>query len=288
MAERQSGSKAGGGQRRKSASAASKSGGSSASKSSGPSRSKAASKSSGGAGSGSRSTASKASGSSSARSGSKQSTAAKRTAAAKRGGQARGRQQKARKRADQAAGQAARPVAGLDFSGKAVADFREALKRGIISPLNLVMLTRDRIEEVLDDAVERGRMTADDAQSIVKGILTRGRRQTDDVLGNLEQLLGRTRDEVGGAADEARKRGTQAASRARKTADPVLAQADRARRAAGVGPSFPITGYDDLTVAQVQGRLDGLSAPELRKVRDYEKRNANRKTVLDAVESGLR
>jgi len=33
-------------------------------------------------------------------------------------------------------------------------------------------------------------------------------------------------------------------------ADPVIAQADRARRVAGVGPSFPIIGYDDLTVAQ--------------------------------------
>ena len=60
-----------------------------------------------------------------------------------------------------------------------------------------------------------------------------------------------------------------------------------ARRAAGVGPSFPILGYDDLTAAQVQSRLDGLSPAELRKVRDYEKRNANRKSVLDAVETKL-
>jgi hypothetical protein len=54
-----------------------------------------------------------------------------------------------------------------------------------------------------------------------------------------------------------------------------------------VGPSFPILGYDDLTAAQVQSRLDGLSPAELRKVRDYEKRNANRKSVLDAVQSKL-
>jgi hypothetical protein len=37
----------------------------------------------------------------------------------------------------------------------------------------------------------------------------------------------------------------------------------------------------------VQSRLDGLSPAELRKVRDYEKRNANRKTVLNAVGSKL-
>jgi hypothetical protein len=37
----------------------------------------------------------------------------------------------------------------------------------------------------------------------------------------------------------------------------------------------------------VQGRLDALTPAELRKVRDYERRNANRKSVLDAIESKL-
>jgi hypothetical protein len=68
----------------------------------------------------------------------------------------------------------------------------------------------------------------------------------------------------------------------------MFAQADRARRVAGVGSSFPITGYDNLTAAQVQDRLDTLNAAELRQVRDYERRNANRKTVLGAIESKLR
>jgi polyhydroxyalkanoate synthesis regulator phasin len=145
------------------------------------------------------------------------------------------------------------------------------------------MITRDRIEEVVNDAVERGRVTAEDAQSIVQGLVQRGREQTNTVMGDLESLLqpgAKARKQVSDAA-----RG--AAKRAREQADPVLAQADRARRAAGVGPSFPILGYDDLTAAQVQSRLDGLSPAELRKVRDYEKRNANRKSVLDAVQSKL-
>ena len=72
-----------------------------------------------------------------------------------------------------------------------------------------------------------------------------------------------------------------------KAADPVLAQADKLRRAAGVGPSFPITGYDDLTAAQIQGRLGTLTPAELRKVRDHERRTANRKTVLQSIESKL-
>jgi polyhydroxyalkanoate synthesis regulator phasin len=223
-------------------------------------------------------------------------SAAQRSAAAKKGGQARGRQQTASRRVDRGADGAAKPV---DISGKDVADFRSVLRRSVITPLNLMMLTRDRVEEVLDDAVKRGRMTNDDAQNVVKSLVTRGRQQTDDVLANLESLLERTRVEVEQRSDDARKLGTDAvdearrqvgsaASRARKSADPVIASADRARRAAGIGSSFPISGYDDLTAAQIQERLDALSPPELRKVRDYEKRNANRKTVLERIEVKLR
>ena len=175
---------------------------------------------------------------------------------------------------------------------------RDAITRGVIRPLNLVMLTRDRIEEVVNDAVDRGRMTAEDAQGIVTDLVQRGRQQTESVLGDLEQLLGRGRDEIESrrtgvrdAAGKARKGATGAVGKAtkaaREAADPALAQADRARRTAGIGPSFPIMGYDDLTAAQVQGRLDGLSPAELRKVRDYERRNANRKSVLDAVSTKL-
>jgi hypothetical protein len=72
-----------------------------------------------------------------------------------------------------------------------------------------------------------------------------------------------------------------------RAASPALAQADRARRAAGVGANFPITAYDDLTADQVVTRLSGLTPAELRKVRDYERRNANRKTVLNSIESKL-
>jgi hypothetical protein len=70
--------------------------------------------------------------------------------------------------------------------------------------------------------------------------------------------------------------------------DRIVRTADRARRTVGVGPSFPILGYDDLTAAQVNSRLKGLSPRELRQVREYERRHANRKSVLDAIEKALR
>ena len=200
-------------------------------------------------------------------------SAAKRTAAAKKGGQAR-----------------ARKASAPDFSGKSVAELRNALKGGVITPLNLVMLTRERIEESLEDAVSRGRMTSSDAQKLATDLISRGRKQTNEVLRDLDKLLGSggdVRKRSAQAASRARKQVGAATARARTAADPVIARADRVRRTAGVGPTFPITGYDDLSVSQIQKRLGGLKAAELRKVRDYERRHANRKGVLTSIEQKL-
>jgi hypothetical protein len=116
-----------------------------------------------------------------------------------------------------------------------------------INPLDALVLTRERIQEVLDDAVERGRMTRDDATQLLAELVRRGTAP----------------------------------------ADRLLREVDRARRAAGLGSSFPISGYDDLTAAQVAEQLDGLSTAQLREVREHERRNANRKSVLTAVERKL-
>ena len=134
---------------------------------------------------------------------------------------------------------------------------RDQLAR-LLNPLDLVVLTRDRLQDAFDDAVARGRMTRDDATELLDGILSFGRRSTEEFF---EQLEGATQD--------------------------IGRRVDRARRAAGIGSAFPIAGYDDLTAANVAGRLEGLTPAELRKVRDYERRNANRKTVLAAIESKL-
>jgi polyhydroxyalkanoate synthesis regulator phasin len=237
--------------------------------------------------------------SSAKKSSARKSTAAKKTSssarkrAAKKGGQARARQQKAQKQARKAAG-----AATGEFTGKTVAEFRQALTTNLIKPLEMVMLSRQRIEDALDEVVKRGRMTRDDATQLGQALLTLGRQQTDDVMKDLEQLLGRgrstfeqrtgnVRDRSVEAARGARRSVGRAAGAARNAADPLLVQADRARRVAGVGASFPISSYDDLTAAQINSRLDTLTPAELRKVRDYERRRGNRKSVLEAIESKL-
>jgi hypothetical protein len=51
---------------------------------------------------------------------------------------------------------------------------------------------------------------------------------------------------------------------------------------------FPIEGYDEVTVEELSGRLGGLSAEELRVVRDYEERNKNRDTILEQLDRRIR
>lgn len=154
----------------------------------------------------------------------------------------------------------------------------EQLLNRIIKPLGLVVLTRDRIEEVLDDAAERGRVTRSDANELVAELVNRGRQQTDQLLSDVERLYGKGRQQLGSATSRARRS---------ESLDLLLRSADKARRSVGAGQAFPILGYDELTAAQVQARLDGLSPAELRRVRDYERRHANRKSVLAAIDKQL-
>jgi hypothetical protein len=117
---------------------------------------------------------------------------------------------------------------------------RTALRR-LLNPLDVVVMTRERVQEALDDAVRRGRMTRDDAAELLAEIVRRA------IQAPAEGIIKRVTGE-----DE-----------------------------------FPIAGYDELTAAQIVSHLGELEAPQLRRVRDYERRNANRKTVLAAVEQKL-
>jgi hypothetical protein len=210
--------------------------------------------------------------------GSRRASTSKRSAAAKKGGAARGRQQKAQKAAKTTSRAATKPAKAAGVEAKTVAEFREALRKNLIKPSGMVLLTRDRIEEALHKS---GKLSPKDARGIAGDLVKRGRKETDDVLKDLENLLDKGRRDVSKRASKARGRAVHAAS-------PAIARADKARRAAGVGSKFPISLYDELNVGEIKTRLGDLSPAELRKVRDYERRNANRKGVLSTIESKLK
>jgi hypothetical protein len=159
-------------------------------------------------------------------------------------------------------------------SGGGVVSVAEQLTQGAIKPRDVVMLTRGHIQEALDDAASRGRVTRKDANDLVSELVRRGRGQGTDLVKEIESLLGK--------AGSATKR-----ARGSDPVDRIVRGADRARRAAGVGPSFPILGYDDLNASQVQSRIKELKKPEMRKVLTYERKHANRKSVVGALEKSL-
>ena len=150
-----------------------------------------------------------------------------------------------------------KPAAADDLSARV----RERL-------LSSVTLTTDRLQDAVDDAVRRGRMTRKDAEELLATLLSAGRSQTEQLLADLETVLG------------GRSTVKRVAARARRT---VGVRGGGGRAAA----PFPIAGYDDLTAAEITKRLRDLSPAELRKVRDRERRGAARKSVLGAVEKRL-
>jgi polyhydroxyalkanoate synthesis regulator phasin len=163
--------------------------------------------------------------------------------------------------------------------GDGVASVLEQLVNRILRPMDVVMISRDRMQQTLDEAAERGRMTRSDANELVIELFQRGRRQTDELLSDFERLMSRGRTGI----ESARRRARQP-----KPVDQMARVADRARNSVGAGTTFPISGYDEMTASQVSKRLVGLSRPELRTVREYEARHANRKSVLEAIDRALR
>ena len=133
-----------------------------------------------------------------------------------------------------------RSSAAAARSDKSVEAFREALERS-------VTLSRDRMQEVVDDAVKRGRMTRGDANELVSSLVTRGRQQTDDLMRDLERLLEQARKELDSRLAARRRRRADAGRRPCGAASPATPPTARWPRPTGCAaapavPRCPITG----------------------------------------------
>lgn len=213
------------------------------------------------------------------------SSTAKSSAAPKKNAAAKTKPTAAKSTSAKPAASRRKPAAGDGDGDGGVISAAEQLAKGQISPKDLVMLTRQRLQETLDEAASRGRMTRKDANELVAELISRGRAGGDEALGEIEALLEKGREHLGKGRDQLGS-ATKRAARS-ESVERIVRGADRARRAAGVGTSFPISGYPDLNVSQVQSRLKDLSKPDLRKVLNYERKHANRKSVVSAIEKQL-
>lgn len=147
-----------------------------------------------------------------------------------------------------------------------LAGLRRSLARSVAE-------TGERVQETVEDAVRRGRMTRKDAHELAAAIVAASRRQTDEIRQEIEALLDRGRRRVGKDGDAA------------TADDPIAIPIERTD---DPGRTLPIERYDELTAVLVRKSLKGLSAAELRAVREHEAAHAGRKTVLAEVERLLR
>src|SRR3954465_6305167 len=102
----------------------------------------------------------------------------------------------------------------------------EGATRNVLNPLDVMVITRERLQDTLDDAVRRGRMTRDDAADLLSEIVRRA------IAAPHDRVIRQAKRAAGGGDDR----------------------------------EFPIVEYDELTAAQVIAQLGDLDAAQLRRV----------------------
>lgn len=101
---------------------------------------------------------------------------------------------------------------------------------------------------------------------------------------NTERAAGRAQEGVRSLSETTTGVVGTAAEAAGATADAAAG----ATKSAAETATFPIPGYDGMNVEEISNRLDGLTEDQIRQLRDYERQNQNRKTLIDRYDAKLR
>lgn len=94
------------------------------------------------------------------------------------------------------------------------------------------------------------------------------------------------------ATEQVTKQGLRVAEEATERTDEVLRQTEKATREAelrtAVFSALGTADYDALTVVEISERIDDLSVEQLRQVREFEKNNKNRETLIGQIDRKIR
>ena len=94
------------------------------------------------------------------------------------------------------------------------------------------------------------------------------------------------------ASEEATRQGLRVAEEATEQTDKVLRQTEKVSREAelrtAVLAALKTTDYEGLTVEEVSKRIEGLPTEQLKKVREFEKNNKNRETLIEQIDRKIR
>ena len=94
------------------------------------------------------------------------------------------------------------------------------------------------------------------------------------------------------ATEQVAGQGLRVAQEATEHTDEVLRQAEKATKKeelrSAVFGALKTADYEELTVDEISGRLEGLTTEELGKVREFEKKNKNRETLIEQIDRKIR
>ena len=72
---------------------------------------------------------------------------------------------------------------GNAVRGRAVQGIRELVERTFLTGMGVAALTKDRIEDLVDEVVRVGQLNADEGRDLVERLVTRSREQARSILG---------------------------------------------------------------------------------------------------------
>jgi hypothetical protein len=94
------------------------------------------------------------------------------------------------------------------------------------------------------------------------------------------------------ASEQATQQGLRVAEEATEQTEDVLRQTEKVTREAelrtAVLGALKTANYDELTVEEVSKRIEGLPTEQLKKVREFEKNNKNRETLIEQIDRKIR
>ena len=94
------------------------------------------------------------------------------------------------------------------------------------------------------------------------------------------------------ATEQATRQGLRVAEEATERTEDVMRQTEKVTREAelrtAVLAALKTTDYEGLTVEEISKRIDGLPTEQLKKVREFEKQNKNRETLLEQIDRKIR
>jgi hypothetical protein len=94
------------------------------------------------------------------------------------------------------------------------------------------------------------------------------------------------------ATEQVTRQGLRVAEEATERTEDVLRETEKAAREAeletAVFSALGTTDYDALTVDEVSKRIEGLSAEQLKQVREFEKNNKSRETLVAQIDRKIK